>query len=134
LAKALLELLEHDEQSKYKIADVRQAATDFWGDSPGTGLYVDLYDLAELFSTQNLSENVTNAANEVVEAMSNPNTTPIIDEIHEGGNMRNTHGLTIHFPVHGEDSVYYRQLDFCQDTKWPDFLLKYKQARRIRRP
>ena len=134
LAKALLELLEDDEQSKYKIADVRQAVTDFWGTSPGTGLYVDLYDLAELFSTQNLSENVTNAANEVVEAMSNPKKTPIIDEINEGWNMRNTHGLSIHFPANGDDSPYYKQLYFCHDTKWPDFLLEYKKARTIRRP
>ncbi|MBU0945700.1 MAG: proprotein convertase P-domain-containing protein [Proteobacteria bacterium] len=134
LAGSLIVGLNADVHTKLKIGEVRQAVTEFYGQSmPGTGMYVDLYDLVDLLAGQNLSTEITEDALKVKGILDNPNKTPVIGAIHEGYNMRNTHGLSIHFPFSGDDSMYYRDLDFCKATKWPDFLLKYKQARTIRR-
>ncbi len=133
LAGSLISGLENDERVKLKIAEVRQAVTEFnVQGSPGTGMYVDLYDLVDLLAGQDFSTQITQDAQKVTAILDDQNKTPIIGEIHEGYGMRNSHGLSIHFPFSGDDSMYYRELDFCKATKWPDFLLKYRQARTIR--
>ncbi len=87
-------------------------------------LYVDLHHFAVNLAGATARRAVRNAALEVQQAIE-AEGGPIIAEAHGGARMRRARGLSIYFPPFRDPSVFYRELDFANRTRWAEFLEAY---------
>jgi hypothetical protein len=90
-------------------------------------LYVDLHHLAVNLAAATSRRDVKSAAVEVQRAIEGEGG-PILAERHGGRHMAPARGLSIYFPPFRDPSVFYRELDFAQKTRWADFLDAYLGA------
>jgi hypothetical protein len=90
-------------------------------------LYADLHHLAVNLAAATTRRDVRHAAIAVRRAIE-AEGWPIIAERHGGRRMRPARGLSIYFPPFRDPSVFYRELDFAQRTRWADFLDAYLGA------
>ncbi len=87
-------------------------------------LYVDLHHFAVNLAGTTSRRDVRNAALDVRRAIE-AGGGPIIAEAHGGARMRRARGLSIYFPPFRDPSVFYRELDFANRTRWAEFLEAY---------
>lgn len=87
-------------------------------------LYVDLHHLAVNLAAAATRRDVKSAAVEVQRAIE-AEGGPILAERHGGRRMAPARGLSIYFPPFRDPSVFCRELDFAQRTRWADFLDAY---------
>lgn len=87
-------------------------------------LYADLHHLAVNLAAATSRRDVRHAAIDVQRAIE-AEGGPIIAERHGGRRMAPARGLSIYFPPFRDPSVFYRELDFAQRTRWADFLDAY---------
>jgi hypothetical protein len=90
-------------------------------------LYVDLHHLAVNLAAATSRRDVRNAAIAVQRAIE-AEGGPVVAERHGGRRMAPARGLSIYFPPFRDPSVFYRELDFAQGTRWADFLDAYLGA------
>jgi hypothetical protein len=90
-------------------------------------LYVDLYHFAVNLAAATTRRDVRKAAIEVQRAIEAEGGA-VVAERHGGRRMAPARGLSIYFPPFRDPSVFYRELDFAQKTRWADFLDAYLGA------
>lgn len=120
LAKVLL--------AKLPNADLDAAIYGAWKRSTRffDNYYVDLHHLASALAQHTTHKEIQKACREVANAIEgNGAETPIVAERHLGPRMQKVKGISIYFPPFKNPSVFYKELDFANETKWADFLNAY---------
>jgi hypothetical protein len=98
LADALLQV-SRDSILRTKILDARRASRDF-----DFGLFVDLFDFCkQLDQTNHDDNNLTNACQEMRNALAGQNNKCIIENRASGKDSTRCHGLSVYFPYQTDD-------------------------------
>lgn len=120
LARALL--------AKLPSAELDTAIYGAWKRSTRfyDNFYVDLHNFASALAQNTTARDVQRACQAVVNAIEGKGVqTPILAEKHLGPRMERVRGISIYFPPFKNPSVFYKELDFANDTRWGDFLSAY---------
>jgi hypothetical protein len=91
------------------------------------GRYVDLWELAENLGRTCSNPQVQAACAALVGILSGPDS-PILVAGHRGDGVRNTHGLSINFPLQGDPAALYDQLAFARDTRWGELVRRWGEV------
>ena len=83
--------------------------------------YKDLYDFARLVRDQVPVAQVQSSAESVMSAVE----SVVIHERNSGGEVLNSHGISIYLPDPGTSLSAYRTLDFSLDTHWDELIESY---------
>jgi hypothetical protein len=125
LAKALLAKLPNDDLDA-AIYGAWKRSTRFYDN-----FYVDLHNLASGLAQNASAAAIQKACHDVTNAIEGKGArTPIVAERHLGPGMQKVRGISIYFPPFKNPSVFYKELDFANKTKWGDFLSAYLGAKR----
>ena len=81
--------------------------------------YVDLIDLCKLLQANSVGANITSACKNLIDILSTNKT--IMSSGYKGKGVRNSHGLSIYFPLR-KISPLYSKLDLSRKTGWGNFL------------
>jgi len=89
--------------------------------------YIDLFDYCRLLSINCKSVYVVKACEEVMNALHSSNTDGsssgvVVDHGTYGYPLKCSFGVSVFFPCVGEVPACYPNLEFCQRTKWHEFL------------
>ena len=97
--------------------------------------YVDLFDYCRLLSLNCKSAAVIKACNEVMNALHTSNSNGnnngsstrglVIDNGTYGYPLKSSFGVSVYFPCTGQVPVCYPKLEFCQKTRWHEFLAAF---------
>jgi hypothetical protein len=97
--------------------------------------YVDLFDYCRLLSINCKSAPVIKACEEVMNALrpsnSNGNNNGssthglVIDNGTYGYTLKSSFGVSVYFPCTGQVPACYSRLEFCQKTRWHEFLTAF---------
>src|SRR3972149_1682301 len=103
--------------------DVTQSAMDL----ERLKALVDSIDNLASFLKGGVKGKIQKACQYVIDAIEGraKKVTPLVAEGHLGPRMERVKGISIYFPPFRNPSVYYKELDFANTTKWGDFLEKY---------
>jgi len=120
LADALLKNLQ-DPELDGAISKAWRKSTRFFDN-----YYIDLHNFAS-FLKGGVKGKIQKACQYVIDSIEGrvKKATPIVAEGHLGPRMERVKGISIYFPPFRNPSVYYKELDFANTTKWGDFLEKY---------
>lgn len=83
--------------------------------------YKDLYDFASRVNDQVANAQVQSAAQGVMASISNT----VLYQGNTGGQVVNSHGISIYLPKPGAMLSQYGTMSFAQNTKWDEFLVGY---------
>lgn len=88
--------------------------------------FVDLGDFCRQIA-HGSSDPVVVAAAELVVAELTGKDGLVVAAGHKGAPVANATGTAIYFPVLGDAHLAYPRLAFAHDTRWPEFIAKYRQ-------
>lgn len=89
--------------------------------------FVDLGDLCAQMIERSSNEAVKAAARAVVEEL-NGASPFVIATGNKGPSVDRSSGAAIYLPILGDVTVAYDNLDFAQDTRWNDLIMRYQKS------
>ena len=112
-----------------------QAASDYmaFSQSVTTALrfemrdFVDLGDLCKRLAERSTNPEVVSAAMAVSAAVAGKDEF-VFANGHNGSGTANSTGTTIYFPLAGDVTVAYDQLEFARHTRWPELIAKFRSG------
>lgn len=127
LSLELISSLEDDDVFRAIISS-RHNAPRFFYDN-----YIDLYRFTQLLKASCSQVEIAGKAGELLQALRPGRNKLILYQRHSGKRMRHTHGISIYFPSSAINPKY-RELDFCKDCRWGEFLEKRSRIKGLGDP
>lgn len=116
----ILGLSENFEEERQAIWDAQGKTVEF-----NDNLLRDIgHFCSELIQTTS-DPKIKAAATKVVDAHRKGEGQTIIEEGRSGSKVKDLHGASLYFPMGGEISPYYADLDFSQKIRWSEMLRSY---------
>jgi hypothetical protein len=91
--------------------------------------YADLWDFCDLLRDTRVDEQLCQACDETIAAISDPVRGAVRNSVYSGPGAQHSHGLSIYFPW-SEVSPAYADFGFGRTTTWAPFLASYCQTTR----
>lgn len=89
---------------------------------------LDLFDFARLIKEDSLSDQIKSSAQDLINSLNISSDGFIIAAKTLGKEVKNSHGVSIYFPITTEYPTFYDKLDISKEGKWNDFIKAFKET------